>query len=58
MDEVPLEAVRKFETEMLEFMRNSKADILKDILEKKALDADIEGRLKAAIDEFKKGFRA
>jgi F-type H+-transporting ATPase subunit alpha len=58
MDEVPLDAVRKFETEMLEFMRNSKADILKDILEKKALDADIEGRLKVAIDEFKKGFRA
>ena len=58
MDEVPLDAVRKFETEMLEFMRNSKADILKDIAEKKALDADIEGRLKAAIDEFKKGFRA
>ena len=23
-----------------------------------ALDADIEGRLKAAIEEFKKGFRA
>ncbi len=58
MDEVPLDAVRKFETEMLEFMRNSKADIMKDIVEKKALDADIEGRLKAAIDEFKKGFRA
>ncbi len=58
MDEVPLDAVRKFETEMLEFMRNSKADVLKDIAEKKALDADIEGRLKAAIDEFKKGFRA
>jgi F-type H+-transporting ATPase subunit alpha len=58
MDDVPLDAVRKFETEMLEFMRNSKADILKDILEKKALDADIEGRLKAAIEEFKKGFRA
>ena len=58
MDEVPLDSVRKFETEMLEFMRNSKADVLKDIAEKKALDADIEGRLKAAIDEFKKGFRA
>jgi len=58
MDDVPVDAVRKFESEMLEFMRNSKADILKDILEKKALDADIEGRLKAAIDEFKKGFRA
>jgi len=58
MDDVPLDAVRKFETEMIEFMRNSKADVLKDIAEKKQLDADIEGRLKAAIEEFKKGFRA
>jgi F-type H+-transporting ATPase subunit alpha len=58
MDEVPLDAVHKFESELMEFLRNSKADILKDILEKKALDADIEGRLKAAIEEFKKGFRA
>jgi len=58
MDEVPLDAVHKFESELMEFLRNSKADILKDIVEKKALDADIEGRLKAAIEEFKKGFRA
>jgi len=58
MDEVPLDAVRKFETELMEFMRNSKADVLKDIVEKQALDADLEGRLKAGIEEFKKGFRA
>ena len=58
MDEVPVDAVRKFEEEFLDFMRNSKADILKDILEKKALDENIETRLKAALDEFKKGFRA
>jgi len=58
MDEVPLDAVRKFESEMMEFMRNSKADVLKDIAEKQKLDDDIEGRLKAAIEEFKKGFRA
>lgn len=58
MDEVPVDAVRKFETELMEFLRNSKADVLKDIIEKKALDADLEGRLKAAIEEFKKGFRA
>jgi len=58
MDEVPLDAVHKFETELLEFMRNSKADVIKDIAEKKALDADLEGRVKAGIEEFKKGFRA
>ncbi len=58
MDDVPVEAVRKFEGEYLEFLRNSKADILNDIKTKKALDADIETRLKAAIEEFKKGFQA
>ncbi|MCA1944724.1 MAG: F0F1 ATP synthase subunit alpha [Desulfovibrio sp.] len=58
MDDVPLEAVRKFETELLEFIRNSKADVFKDIAEKKALTEEIEGKLKAAIIEFKKGFQA
>ena len=58
MDEVPLDAVRKFETELLEFMRNSKGDVITSITEKQALDAEIEGRLKAGIEEFKKGFRA
>jgi len=58
MDEVPLDAVRKFETELLEFMRNSKGDVIASITEKQALDADIEGRMKAGIEEFKKGFRA
>ncbi|MEW5774060.1 MAG: F0F1 ATP synthase subunit alpha [Thermodesulfobacteriota bacterium] len=58
MDEVPVEAVRKFEAEYLEFLRNAKADILNDIKTKKALDQDIENRLKAAIEEFKKGFQA
>ncbi len=57
MDEVPVEAVRKFEQEFLEFMR-SKGDVLKTIREKKALDDDLTGKLAASIEEFKKGFRA
>jgi F-type H+-transporting ATPase subunit alpha len=58
MDDVPVLAVRKFEAEFLEFMRNAKADLLTTIREKKALDQDAEGKLKAALEEFKKGFRA
>ena len=58
MDDVPVSAVRKFEAEFLEFLRNAKADVLKDIREKKALDQEVEGKLKAALEEFKKGFRA
>jgi F-type H+-transporting ATPase subunit alpha len=57
MDEIPTDAVQKFEDELLDFMKNSKADILKDIVEKAKLDDDLENRLKAAIEEFKKGFR-
>ncbi len=58
MDEVPVLSVRKFETEFIEFMRNIKPEILNDIKTKQVLDADIENRLKAALEEFKKGFRA
>ncbi len=58
MDDVPVDAVLKFESEMVEFLRNSKADVLNGIAEKKVLDDDLEGKLKAAIEEFKKGFRA
>ncbi|GAB7021963.1 F0F1 ATP synthase subunit alpha [Salidesulfovibrio brasiliensis] len=58
MDDIEVESVQKFEAEFLEFMRNAKSDILKDIVEKQQIDDDIEGRLKSAIDEFKKGFSA
>jgi F-type H+-transporting ATPase subunit alpha len=58
MDEVPLESVSAFETALLDFIRTSKADLLKAIAEKKALDKDIEERLQAAINEFKKDFKA
>jgi F-type H+-transporting ATPase subunit alpha len=58
MDDIPVEAVRPFETGLLEFMEASRADILNDIKTKKALDSSIEGRLQAAISEFKKDFKA
>jgi F-type H+/Na+-transporting ATPase subunit alpha len=58
LDEIPVGDVRKFEAEFLDFMRNSKSDILNAIKTKKVLDDEIEGKLRSAIDEFKKGFRA
>ncbi len=58
MDDVPVDAIRKFEAEYLEFMRNSHAGILDDIKGKQVIDEDVEGRLKAAIADFKKGFQA
>ena len=58
IDDVPLESVREFESGLLDYLRNSKADILNDIKTKKALDEDLEKRLGAGIQEFKKGFSA
>ena len=58
MDDIPVDAVRPFETAYIEFMKTSKVDLLNEIKEKKALDASIEERLQAAITEFKKDFKA
>jgi len=57
MDDVKVENVSRFETELLDFMRNSKADVLGAIKEKKVLDEEIEKNLRAAIEDFKKSFQ-
>jgi F-type H+-transporting ATPase subunit alpha len=58
LDEVPVNAVKRFEAEMLKFVASKYADLLKDITAKKQLDEDLKSRLKSAIEEFKKTFTA
>ncbi|WP_272699039.1 F0F1 ATP synthase subunit alpha [Desulfovibrio sp. Fe33] len=58
VDDVPLEAVVRFEAEFLDFMRNAKPAVLASIAEKEKIDDAVEADLKAAIEEFKKGFSA
>ena len=58
LDDIEVEAVQKFEAEFLEFMRNAKADVLGELKEKQKIDDSVESKLKAAIEEFKKGFSA
>lgn len=58
LDDIPVAQVRRFEAEYLEYMRSSKSDILSDIKAKKEIDADIEKRLRDAIQEFKQGFKS
>ncbi|WP_279027205.1 F0F1 ATP synthase subunit alpha [Bilophila wadsworthia] len=58
MDDVPVASVQAFERDFLDFIRGAKSDILDDIVARKVLDADLEGRLKDAILEFKKGYNA
>ena len=58
VDDVPVAAVKKFEQELLRFAASKHADLLKDIVTKKQIDDELKGRVKAAIEEFKKTFSA
>ena len=58
LDDLPVESLGKFEVEFLRYMKDSKADLIKDLAEKKAIDEDLKGKLAAAIEDFKKGFVA
>jgi len=58
VDDVPVDAVKKFESEFLRFVTSKYADLLKDIVAKKQIDDDLKARIKSAIEEFKKSFTA
>jgi len=57
LDDVPVESVRKFEDELLRYIRDNKADIQKEIGEKRAVDDDLKNRLIQAVEDFKRGFQ-
>ncbi|MBI4350890.1 MAG: F0F1 ATP synthase subunit alpha, partial [Elusimicrobia bacterium] len=56
LDDIALEKVRAFEAGLVKFLRSSYANLLKDIIDKKQLDADLEKRLGDAITDFKGRF--
>jgi F-type H+-transporting ATPase subunit alpha len=56
LDDLPVEAVRKFERELYAYLDKQKPDILKDIKEKKALDDDLKKRIDEALKDFKSKF--
>jgi F-type H+-transporting ATPase subunit alpha len=56
LDDLPVEAVRKFEKELYAYLDNQRPDILKDIREKKALDDDLKRRIDEALKDFKSKF--
>jgi F-type H+-transporting ATPase subunit alpha len=56
LDDVPLEDVRRFEAEFLEFLRRTQPQILQTVAETKDLGDDTVSALSDAIDEFKQQF--
>ena len=58
LDSVPVDDVRRFETEFLDHMRASEEGILAEIRDSQKLSEEAEDKLTKAINDFKKGFAA
>jgi F-type H+-transporting ATPase subunit alpha len=52
LDECPLDRVRQFETEMLEYVQGRQPDIFLELNEKKMITPELEQRLQAVLKEF------
>jgi F-type H+-transporting ATPase subunit alpha len=57
LDTIPVEDVRRFEAELLEFMDAEHPDVGEHIRTHGDLPEDVEGKLKDAVEEFKDRFR-
>lgn len=58
VDDYPVAALRRYETELYTFFDSRKADVLNELRDKKAIDDDLKGKIVAALEEFKKEFTA
>ena len=58
LDDIPVESVKKFEEEVLRFMKDSKAAVMKELGDKKAIDDELKPKMIAALEDFKKAFQA
>lgn len=57
LDDIALESVKKFEDELLAYVRTRKADISKALKDKKTIDDNLKAKLTELLNEFKKGFQ-
>merc|ERR1712100_953059 len=58
IDEVPVEDVTKFATELREYLKLNKAEFIEEILKEKKLNDDLEATLKEVINEVKSSMLA
>lgn len=58
LDDIPVESIKKFEQEFLRYIRDRKADVRKELEDKKTIDDALKAKLVAAVEDFKKGFQA
>ncbi len=58
LDDIPVEQVRRFESELMRFMENTHPAVLNSIREKKALGDDIKSSMEQAVNDFKADWEA
>ena len=58
VDDLPLNALKKFEQELYSFIDSKYPDIYADILKKRELDGDLRAKMNKALEEFKAIFKA
>ena len=58
VDQLPVERVKDFQLELTDFLTTRKADLLARIWKEKALSEGLVDQLRAATDEFSRGWRA
>lgn len=56
IDDVAVPAVRRFEKELMDYIKRDRKDVLSDILEKKEIDDALKAKLNEVIKEFKTRF--
>jgi F-type H+-transporting ATPase subunit alpha len=57
LDDIPVEDAKRFEEELLQYLETRHAEIAQHIATEGTLPEEMEGKLKAAIEGFKKQFR-
>jgi len=57
LDSLPIDSVKRFEIEYLEYIENKYPDILKEIAEKKSISDELRERMEKAVGEFLQMFK-
>ncbi len=58
LDDLPVDVLQDFEKELYEFVENKHPDIFQELKEKQEISDDLDKKMNAAIEEFKKEFKA
>jgi F-type H+-transporting ATPase subunit alpha len=56
LDDLKVEQIHSFEMGLYPYLDSAQSGLLKDIVEKKALDDDLRNRIKSALTEYKQNF--